>query len=190
MQVDTCAIPGLLLLTPTVHADARGSFFEVFHRRQWLTATGLAPDFVQENQSRSRRHVLRGLHWQHARPQAKLVRVVRGEVFDVAVDLRPQSPAFGRWVGHTLSEHNHQQVYLPEGLAHGFLVLSESADVVYGTTRHYEPGDEHTIAWNDPTLAIDWPLAGAQPVLSAKDASAQSFTQAAARFAWPSRGGG
>lgn len=190
MQVDRCAIPGLLLFTPAVHRDARGEFFEVFNRRQWLAATGLVPDFVQENQSRSHRHVLRGLHWQRARPQAKLVRVIRGEVFDVAVDLRPQSPTFGSWVGHVLSEHNRQLAYLPEGLAHGFLVLSESADVVYATTRHYEPGDEHTIAWNDPTLAIDWPLAGAQPVLSARDASAQSFTQAAARFAWPSRGGG
>lgn len=190
MQFQSGALAGMLLITPKVISDARGAFFEVFNASHWPATAGPAPVFVQENQSGSRRHVLRGLHWQHTQPQAKLVRAVRGEVFDVAVDLRPGSPTFGRWAGHHLSEHDRRQVYLPEGLAHGFLVLSDWADVVYSVTRPYAPGDEQALAWNDPTLAIDWPLQGAQPLLSPRDANAQSFTQAAARFNWPSRGGG
>ena len=190
MEVQACAIPGMLLITPVRHADARGEFHEVFNRHRWHEAIGPAPEFVQENQSRSHRGVLRGLHWQQAHPQAKLVRVTRGEVYDVAVDLRPASPTFGRWVGQRLSDSDHRQVYLPEGLAHGFLVLSDLADVVYASTRHYEPGDDHAIAWNDPVLAIDWPLDGRPPHLSTRDAGAQSFTQAAARFGWPGRPAG
>ena len=170
MQATPTAIPGVLVLAPRVFGDARGFFYESFNQQVFNQVTGLNETFVQDNHSRSARGVLRGLHYQlppHA--QGKLVRVVRGAVFDVAVDIRRDSPSFGRWVGVELSEDNHRQLWVPAGLAHGFLVLSETADFLYKTTEVYTPAAERCIAWNDPTLAIDWPLAGMTPQLSAKD---------------------
>jgi len=152
-----------------VFGDSRGFFFESFNARVFAEATGLQLDFVQDNHSRSARHVLRGMHFQVNRPQGKLVRVVRGEVFDVAVDIRRDSPTFGRWVGERLSETNQRQLWVPPGLAHGFLVLSESADFLYKTTDYYDPASERCLAWNDPTVRIDWPLEGQAPALSGKD---------------------
>ncbi len=169
MQVMPTAIPEVLILTPAVHGDARGFFFESYNQRTFQQATGLAPAFVQDNHSGSARGVLRGLHYQLRQPQGKLVRVVAGEVFDVAVDLRRASPTFGRWVGAHLSAGNRRQMWVPPGFAHGFLVLSEFAEFLYKATDFYAPEHERCIAWNDPDLAIDWPLTGA-PVLSAKDA--------------------
>lgn len=178
MKVIPTAIPDVLVLEPRVFGDARGFFLESFNQRAFAEATGLNPTFVQDNHSRSARGVLRGLHFQVQQPQGKLVRVVRGAVFDVAVDIRPESPTFGRWAGVELSEDNHRQLWIPPGLAHGFLVLSETADFLYKTTDYYAPAHERSIAWNDPTLAIDWPLAGAQPALSAKDQAAMSLAEA------------
>ena len=178
MKVIPTAIPDVLVLEPRVFGDARGFFLESFNQRAFAEATGLNPTFVQDNHSRSARGVLRGLHFQVQQPQGKLVRVVRGAVFDVAVDIRPESPTFGRWAGVELSEDNHRQLWIPPGLAHGFLVLSETADFLYKTTDYYAPTHERSIAWNDPTLAIDWPLAGAQPALSAKDQAAMSLAEA------------
>lgn len=178
MKVIPTAIPDVLVLEPRVFGDARGFFLESFNQRAFAEATGLNPTFVQDNHSRSARGVLRGLHFQVQQPQGKLVRVVRGAVFDVAVDIRPESPTFGRWAGVELSEDNHRQLWIPPRLAHGFLVLSETADFLYKTTDYYAPAHERSIAWNDPTLAIDWPLAGAQPALSAKDQAAMSLAEA------------
>jgi len=169
MEVTKTAIDGVLLLAPKVFGDSRGFFFESFNARVFAEATGLQLDFVQDNHSRSARHVLRGMHFQVDRPQGKLVRVVRGEVFDVAVDIRRDSPTFGRWVGERLSETNQRQLWVPPGLAHGFLVLSESADFLYKTTDYYDPASERCLAWNDPTVRIDWPLDGQAPALSGKD---------------------
>jgi len=169
MEVTKTAIDGVLLLAPKVFGDSRGFFFESFNARVFAEATGLQLDFVQDNHSRSARHVLRGMHFQVDRPQGKLVRVVRGEVFDVAVDIRRDSPTFGRWVGERLSETNQRQLWVPPGLAHGFLVLSESADFLYKTTDYYDPASERCLAWNDPTVRIDWPLEGQAPALSGKD---------------------
>ena len=169
MEVTKTAIDGVLLLAPKVFGDSRGFFFESFNARVFAEATGLQLDFVQDNHSRSARHVLRGMHFQVNRPQGKLVRVVRGEVFDVAVDIRRDSPTFGRWVGECLSETNQRQLWVPPGLAHGFLVLSESADFLYKTTDYYDPASERCLAWNDPTVRIDWPLEGQAPALSGKD---------------------
>ena len=169
MEVTKTAIDGVLLLAPKVFGDSRGFFFESFNARVFAEATGLQLDFVQDNHSRSARHVLRGMHFQVNRPQGKLVRVVRGEVFDVAVDIRRDSPTFGRWVGERLSETNQRQLWVPPGLAHGFLVLSESADFLYTTTDYYDPASERCLAWNDPTVRIDWPLDGQAPALSGKD---------------------
>lgn len=169
MEVTKTAIDGVLLLAPKVFGDSRGFFFESFNARVFAEATGLQLDFVQDNHSRSARHVLRGIHFQVNRPQGKLVRVVRGEVFDVAVDIRRDSPTFGRWVGERLSETNQRQLWVPPGLAHGFLVLSESADFLYKTTDYYDPASERCLAWNDPTVRIDWPLDGQAPALSGKD---------------------
>ena len=169
MEVTKTAIDGVLLLAPKVFGDSRGFFFESFNARVFAEATGLQLDFVQDNHSRSARHVLRGMHFQVNRPQGKLVRVVRGEVFDVAVDIRRDSPTFGRWVGERLSETNQRQFWVPPGLAHGFLVLSESADFLYKTTDYYDPASERCLAWNDPTVRIDWPLDGQAPALSGKD---------------------
>ena len=169
MNVRPTAIPDVLIIEPRVFEDSRGYFFESFNSRG-LVQAGINYQFVQDNQSRSVRNVLRGLHYQVRQPQGKLVRVVRGEVFDVAVDIRRSSPTFGKWVGVTLSEGNKQMFWIPPGFAHGFLVISESADFLYKTTDFYSPADERTILWNDPELAISWPVQG-DPVVSAKDAA-------------------
>ncbi len=177
MQAIPTAIPDVLIIEPKVFGDARGFFFESYNERAFAQATGLALKFVQDNHSRSAKGVLRGLHYQVRQPQGKLVRVVRGSVYDVAVDLRKSSPTFGRWVGAELSEHNHRQMWVPAGFAHGFLVTSESADFLYKTTDYYAPGHERCIAWNDPAIGIQWPLEGA-PVLSGKDQQGKLLAQA------------
>ena len=168
MKSVSTAIADVFILEPKVFGDARGFFFESFNSRAFAEATGLDVNFVQDNHSRSARGVLRGLHYQAQQPQGKLVRVVRGSVFDVAVDIRKTSPTFGKWVGVELSEDNHRQLWVPPGLAHGFLVISESADFLYKTTDYYAPEHERCLAWNDPAIGIDWPLEG-EPQLSAKD---------------------
>jgi dTDP-4-dehydrorhamnose 3,5-epimerase len=168
MKVIPTAIPDVLLIDPKVFGDARGFFFESFNQKAFNAAIGLKLDFVQDNHSRSARGVLRGLHYQIQQPQGKLVRVVRGSVFDVAVDLRKSSPTFGQWVGAELSEDNHRQMWVPPGFAHGFVVTSESADFLYKTTDYYAPQHERCIAWNDPAIGIQWPLAE-PPQLSVKD---------------------
>ena len=172
MNVIATALEGVLILEPKVFGDARGFFMESFNARDFARATGLKVDFVQDNHSRSARGVLRGLHYQIRQPQGKLVRVVRGAVFDVAVDLRRASPTFGRWAGVELTADNQRQLWVPPGLAHGFVVLSESADFLYKTTDYYAPQFERSILWNDPAIAIAWPLAEhgiASPLLSDKD---------------------
>jgi dTDP-4-dehydrorhamnose 3,5-epimerase len=161
-------IDGVLLVEPDVFRDPRGFFLETFHARKYREG-GIAADFVQDNHSRSGRGTLRGLHSQLRRPQGKLVRAVRGEIFDVAVDLRPGSKTFGRWTGATLSEENFRQIWVPPGFAHGFCVLSEMAEVEYKCTDFYDKGDEIGILWNDPAIGIDWPVE--EPLLSAKDAA-------------------
>ncbi|TSE25632.1 dTDP-4-dehydrorhamnose 3,5-epimerase [Tepidimonas sediminis] len=174
--VTPTAIPGVLLLEPRVFGDERGFFLESFNQRDFEAATGLRGlAFVQDNHSRSRRGVLRGLHYQlPPRAQGKLVRVARGVVWDVAVDIRRDSPTFGRWVGVELSDANHRMLWIPPGLAHGFVVLSDEADFLYKTTDYYAPELERCIRWDDPQLAIEWPLQGLPqgPLLSAKDAAA------------------
>lgn len=177
MKITATAIPEVLLLEPTVFGDARGFFFESFNERQWREATGLARLFVQDNHSRSGRGVLRGIHYQIRQPQGKLVRVVLGEVFDVAVDLRRASATFGKWVGAVLSAENKQQLWIPEGFGHGFVVLSETADFLYRTTDYWAPEHERCIIWNDSDLGITWPLAS-PPLLSAKDAAGLAFRDA------------
>lgn len=174
MTIIPTAIADVLVLEPRVFADDRGAFFESFNERVFAEAVGRPVAFVQDNQSTSRRHVLRGLHYQEPKPQGKLVRAVAGTIFDVAADIRPESPTCGLWVGVELSAENRRQLWVPEGLAHGFLVLSESAEVLYKTTEFYAPGCEKIIRWDDPTLAIRWPLTAA-PVLSPRDAAAGLF---------------
>jgi dTDP-4-dehydrorhamnose 3,5-epimerase len=175
LNVMATAIPGVLILEPKVFGDERGFFLESFNQRAFNEATGLDVQFVQDNHSRSAKGVLRGLHYQLApHAQGKLVQVVRGSVFDVAVDIRRESPTFGKWVGVELNEANHRQLWIPPGLAHGFLVTSESADFLYKTTAYYMPEAERSIRWDDPTLAIEWPL-NATPTLSAKDMAAPSL---------------
>ena len=178
MNVTPCAIADVLLIEPRVFGDARGFFFESFNQRDFAQATGLDLSFVQDNHSKSAQGVLRGLHYQVQNPQGKLVRVTAGEVFDVAVDIRRDSPTFGQWVGEILSADNKRQLWVPPGLAHGFLVLSEHAEFLYKTTDYYAPEHERGIAWDDPTLAIDWPLMACAPRLSAKDAAGASFVNA------------
>jgi dTDP-4-dehydrorhamnose 3,5-epimerase len=178
MKVTPCAIADVLLIEPKVFGDDRGFFFESFNQRAFYKASGLNVDFVQDNHSKSARNVLRGLHYQIRQPQGKLVRVVAGEVFDVAVDIRRNSPTFGRWVGEVLSADNKRQLWIPPGMAHGFVVLSESAEFLYKTTDYWAPEHERCIAWNDPTLAIDWPLLHGDPLLSGKDAMGLAFLQA------------
>ena len=178
MKVTACPIPDVLLIEPRVFGDDRGFFFESFNQRAFNQASGLDLNFVQDNHSRSARHVLRGLHYQIKNPQGKLVRVVSGEVFDVAVDIRRNSPTFGRWVGELLSATNKRQLWVPPGLAHGFVVLSDSAEFLYKTTDYYAPEFERCIAWNDPTLAIAWPALEGEPLLSAKDAAGKAFMNA------------
>jgi dTDP-4-dehydrorhamnose 3,5-epimerase len=175
MQVTPTAIPDVLLIEPRIFGDARGFFFESFNARVFREATGVDLPFVQDNHSRSARGVLRGLHYQIAQPQGKLVRVSAGEVFDVAVDIRPGSATRGRWVGVHLSADNKRQLWVPPGLAHGFLVLSESAEFLYKTTDYYAPEHERCIRWDDPTIAIQWPDLGQPPVLSAKDSQGQLY---------------
>lgn len=174
MKAIETELAGLLILEPKVFGDARGFFFESFNAKVFAEVTGLAVDFVQDNHSRSQKGVLRGLHYQVQHPQGKLVRVVRGAVWDVAVDLRQSSPTFGRWWGLELSECNQRQLWIPAGFAHGFVVLSEEADFLYKTTDYWYPEHERCIAWNDPTLNIAWPLEG-PPSLSQKDKVGQPF---------------
>jgi dTDP-4-dehydrorhamnose 3,5-epimerase len=171
------AIPDVLVVEPQVFGDARGFFFESWNRRAFSRLVGRDVDFVQDNHSASGRNVLRGLHYQVRQAQGKLVRVVAGEVYDVAVDLRRSSPTFGRWVGERLSAENHRMLWVPPGLAHGFLVLSERAEFLYKTTDYYAPEHERTLLWNDPALAIDWPLSGT-PLLKPKDAAGALLAQA------------
>lgn len=177
MKVTPTAIPGVLLIEPKVFGDARGFFFESFNQKSFNEATGLNLNFVQDNHSRSARGVLRGLHYQMQQPQGKLVRVVQGAVFDVAVDIVKGSPTFGKWVGVELSAENHRQLWVPAGFAHGFLVLSESAEFLYKTTDYYAPQHERCIAWDDPEIGIDWP-AGVEPMLSAKDQAGKRLCEA------------
>lgn len=177
MKVTPLAIPDVLLIEPTVFGDERGFFFESYNQKRFEEAIGRSVQFVQDNHSRSVKHVLRGLHYQIQQAQGKLVRVVEGEVFDVAVDLRKSSPTFGQWVGAILSAENKLQLWIPEGFAHGFVVLSDTAEFLYKTTDYYAPAYERCIIWNDPTLQIQWP-AGIQPILSAKDAQGKVFAEA------------
>ncbi len=174
MKATRLAIPDVVLIEPKVFGDARGFFFESFNQKAFNDATGTNHQFVQDNHSRSSRGVLRGLHYQIQQAQGKLVRVARGAVFDVAVDIRRSSPTFGQWVGAQLSEDNQHQLWVPPGFAHGFVVLSESADFLYKTTDYYAPQHERSIAWNDPSIGISWPALaqGQQPLLSAKDSAA------------------
>ncbi|AMO93782.1 dTDP-4-dehydrorhamnose 3,5-epimerase [Collimonas fungivorans] len=168
MQVQTTNIPEVLIFEPKVFGDDRGFFYESFNERRFNELTGLNVSFVQDNHSKSAKNVLRGLHYQIRQPQGKLVRVVAGEVFDVAVDVRKSSPTFGHWVGVTLSAENKRQLWIPEGFAHGFVVTSESAEFLYKTTDYWAPEFERSILWNDPAIGIDWPISDA-PMLSGKD---------------------
>lgn len=177
MKITPLAIPDVLLIEPRVFGDARGYFFESYNQRRFEEAIGRSAPFVQDNQSRSAHRVLRGLHYQMRQAQGKLVRVVSGQIFDVAVDLRRSSPTFGKWVGVVLDGDDHRQLWIPEGFAHGFVVLSGQAEVLYKTTDYWAPEHERCIAWNDPDLAIAWPLDG-EPLVSAKDAAGLAFAAA------------
>jgi len=177
MKIIPTSIADVLLIEPRIFRDDRGFFFESFNQSQWEKATGLHTRFVQENHSQSSRNVLRGLHYQIKQPQGKLVRVIVGEVFDVAVDIRKNSPTFGSWVGAYLSAENKKQFWVPEGFAHGFMVLSEVAEFLYMTTDYYAPEHERAIRWNDPQLAIEWPVEE-EPILSDKDREAILFQDA------------
>ena len=174
--VTPTAIPDVLVLEPKVFGDARGFFFESFNQRDFEQATGSQANFVQDNHSKSAKGVLRGLHYQIQHPQGKLVRVSQGEVFDVAVDLRRSSPTFGQWVGEVLSADNKKQMWVPPGFAHGFVVLSESAEFLYKTTDYWYPEHESSLLWSDPAIGIRWPIE-APPQLAAKDAAAQPLVQ-------------
>jgi dTDP-4-dehydrorhamnose 3,5-epimerase len=177
MQVHQTDLPEVLIIEPKVFGDDRGFFYESFNQRRFQELTGVNPEFVQDNHSRSARNVLRGLHYQIRQPQGKLVRVVAGEVFDVAVDMRRASNTFGKWTGVVLSAENKRQMWIPAGFAHGFLVLSESAEFVYKTTDYYAPEYERAVRWDDPDIGIAWPLQGA-PLLSAKDEAGASLGEA------------
>jgi len=177
MKVIETSIPEVLILEPKVFGDERGFFYESFNAAAFEEATGLKRQFVQDNHSKSQRGVLRGLHYQIQQPQGKLVRVVAGEVFDVAVDLRKSSPSFGHWVGTHLSAQNQRQLWVPEGFAHGFVVLSESAEFLYKTTDYYAPAHERSLLWNDPELGIQWPISEA-PQLSKKDVEGKRLSEA------------
>jgi dTDP-4-dehydrorhamnose 3,5-epimerase len=178
MRVISTEIPDVLILEPQVYGDHRGFFMESFNHQVFEDKTGLQRQFVQDNHSRSKQGILRGLHYQIQSPQGKLLRVISGEIFDVAVDVRRSSPTFGQWVGVTLSEANHRQLWVPEGFAHGFYVVSESADVLYKTTDYYAPQHERTILWNDPDLAIAWPIGDTEPILSVKDEQGDRLQEA------------
>lgn len=177
MKISPTSIPDVVVIEPTVFGDDRGFFFESFNATQFRQAIGTEFTFVQDNHSRSKRNVLRGLHYQIKQAQGKLMRVIAGEVFDVAVDIRKNAPTFGQWVGEILSAENKKQFWVPPGFAHGFLVLSETADFVYKTTDYYAPEHERCIAWNDPILNISWPIKGA-PELSKKDREGLLFQNA------------
>ena len=177
MKASETGLPGVLLIEPTVYGDDRGFFFESYNRRRFFELTGIDANFVQDNHSRSSKNVLRGLHYQIKQAQGKLVRVIEGEVFDVAVDLRRRSPSFGRWWGTALSASNKRLLWIPAGFAHGFLVTSESCEFLYKTTDYWAPDYERCIAWNDPQLAIEWPLSG-DPLVSAKDRQGLSIRAA------------
>jgi len=174
--VTPTAIPDVLLLEPKLFSDERGYFFESYNARAFQQATGLQVEFVQDNHSLSVQGVLRGLHYQIRHPQGKLLRVVQGSVFDVAVDLRRSSPTFGRWVGARLSAENRRQLWIPPGFAHGFLTLSDSAEVLYKITDYWYPEHERTLLWNDPSLGIEWPVGGA-PRLAERDAAGKRFAE-------------
>ena len=174
MNITPTAIPDVLLIEPKVFGDDRGLFFESFNQAKFESLVGRQVNFVQDNHSRSVKNVLRGLHYQIQQTQGRLVRVVQGEVFDVAVDIRKSSPTFGRWVGEILSADNNKQLWVPEGFAHGFLVLSDAAEFLYKTTDYYAPEFERSIIWNDPDIAIKWPL-DVEPVLSVKDQQAKTL---------------
>jgi len=177
MKTTPLAIPDVILLEPKVFGDDRGFFFESFNQARFDAAIGRSATFVQDNHSRSVKQVLRGLHYQIQKAQGKLVRVIQGEVFDVAVDIRKSSPTFGRWVGEILSAENKRQLWVPEGFAHGFVVLSDTAEFLYKTTTYYAPEHERCIAWNDPAIGIQWPFTG-DPVLSPKDRQGTSLVEA------------
>jgi dTDP-4-dehydrorhamnose 3,5-epimerase len=177
MKATPLAIPDVVLIEPQVFGDERGFFFESFNQARFETAIGRPVRFVQDNHSRSRKHVLRGLHYQIRQPQGKLVRVVQGEVFDVAVDLRKSSKTYGHWVGHILSAENRHQLWIPEGFAHGFIALSDTAEFIYKTTDYYAPEHERCLRWDDPVIGIAWP-AGVRPVLSAKDQAGRLLSEA------------
>jgi dTDP-4-dehydrorhamnose 3,5-epimerase len=176
VKVESASIPNVLLLEPKVFGDARGFFLENWNARTFAAA-GIDVRFVQDNHSRSSRNVLRGLHYQVRQPQGKLVRVVSGEIWDVAVDLRRSSPTFGRWTAYRLDAASHRMLWIPPGFAHGFLVLSEQADVLYKASDYYAPEDERTLLWNDPAVGIPWPLAG-EPVMTEKDRRGRPLAQA------------
>jgi dTDP-4-dehydrorhamnose 3,5-epimerase len=178
MKAIPTAIADVLVIEPAVFGDARGAFFESWNRRAFAQLVGRDVEFVQDNHSASTRGVLRGLHYQVKQVQGKLVRVASGEVFDVVVDLRRSSPTYGRWVGERLSATNRRMLWVPPGCAHGFLVLSESADFLYKTTDYYAPPQERTLLWNDPAVGVEWPLAGAAPRLKASDAAGTLLAQA------------
>ncbi len=178
MKVIETAIPGVLIFEPDVFGDERGFFLESFNARRFCEAVGSDVRFVQDNHSRSRGGVLRGLHYQIRQPQGKLVRVTAGRVFDVAIDLRKSSATFGRWTGAELSGGNHRQLWIPPGFAHGFMVLSDCADFLYKTTDYYAPEHERSVAWNDPAIGIDWPAEVAAPLLSARDRAARPLSHA------------
>ena len=177
MKVVQTAIADVLLLEPVVHGDERGFFMESYNKREFAQATGVDVEFVQDNHSRSSKNVLRGLHYQIRRPQGKLVRVVVGEVYDVVVDLRRSSPSFGKWAGFSLSARSKQMAWIPPGFAHGFLVLSDVAEFLYKASDYYAPEHERTLFWNDPVLAIDWPLKG-EPLIAPKDRVGRSLGEA------------
>ncbi len=177
MKALPTAIPEVLLIEPRVFGDARGFFLESWNERAFSEAVGRRIDFVQDNHSSSARNVLRGLHYQIRQPQGKLVRVIAGEVFDVVVDIRRSSPTFGRWVGERLSAENRRMLWIPEGFAHGFAVLSESAEFLYKTTDYYAPEHERTLLWNDPAVGVRWPLEG-EPLLKPKDAAGATLATA------------
>lgn len=178
MKAVQTAIPDLLIIEPKVFGDSRGFFYESFNKRTFFELTGVEAEFVQDNHSRSARGVLRGLHYQIKQPQGKLVRVVHGKVFDIAVDLRRSSATFGQWEGLELSEENNRQFWIPPGFGHGFVVLSDSADFLYKTTDYWAPEHERCIIWNDPDLGINWPLEGITPQLSAKDQQGKRLAEA------------
>lgn len=178
MQVFETQIPDVKLLKPKKFGDERGFFLESYNQQTFRDLLGVNVNFVQDNHSRSTKGVLRGLHYQIKQPQGKLVRVTQGQVFDVAVDMRRDSPFYGKWAGAIITAESQEQLWVPAGFAHGFLVLSDSADFLYKTTDYYAPEYERTVIWNDPTLAIDWPLQGDEPVLSAKDADGTPFKHA------------